>query len=219
MNENTESLPGTQADYAYEQIRRYITSGVLKAGDRLLQAELAEDLKISVTPVREALRRLEQDGLAKSQPHRGTTVIGLDLSRAEEIYAMRTQIEPLLIKKNFGSVTEKDLAKAKILCDKMHETEDIFAFSDLNQKFHKLVINYDNSWTARVVKLLAGAAAPYVSFSLRLEPSQIKDSNMNHYAQIQAVREKDLSKLIKLEIEHLNSTLTILKQIGDELPS
>ena len=203
MSIQYENVPATQADYAYEQLRRDITSGVLKAGDRLLQAELAESLKVSVTPVREALRRLEQDGLAKSQPHRGTTVIGLDLSRAEEIYAMRIRVEPLLIEKNFGQVSQEDLEKARRLCDQMHETKDIFLFSDLNQEFHDLVIHYDRSWTTKVVKMLAGAAAPYVSFSLRLEPSQIKDSNMNHYAQIGAVRNGDKDRLIELEVEHL----------------
>lgn len=210
--------PATQASYAYDRIRRAIVTGELSSGDRLMQAEWANLLGVSVTPVREALRRLEQEGLIESLPHRGTTVKGLTLARAEEIYAMRLLVEPLLMRQTFGQVSEEALAAAEKLADEMQVTRDPIVFNELNEQFHALTMVYDDSWTARVVQMLAGAAAPYVSLSVRLKPEQITDSNANHYAQAQAIRDGDVDRFVELGVEHLESTINILRCMGAEAP-
>ncbi|HHW83283.1 MAG TPA: GntR family transcriptional regulator [Actinomycetales bacterium] len=212
-----QRVPGTQAAWAHETLRRAIVTGELRAGDRLLQADLAQQLNISVTPVREALQRLEQEGLVRSEPHRGTRVMGLDLDRVEQIYAMRKVVEPLQIRRTFGQATEEDLAKATQLADVMEVTRDVIEFNLLNEHFHALTMVYDDSPTARTVRMLAGAAAPYVSFSLRLRPEQIRESNVNHYEQVEAVRAGNLEEFIELELDHLESTIAILRELGNQL--
>lgn len=150
----------TQAGYAHAQIRKAIINGEFTSGDRLLQAELAKQLNISVTPVREALSRLKEEGLIESVPHRGTTVAKLNIEQAEEIYAMRKLLEPILIRRNIDSIPDEDLARAARLINKMKATDDLLKFTAINEDFHRITMGYDNSWTSRVVQQLAGIASP-----------------------------------------------------------
>src|SRR5512141_2804217 len=76
-------------------IRRAIVNGVLRPGDRLMEADIAREMGISRGPVREALRQLEQEGLVISYPHRGTFVASLAADEASEIYVMRAVLEGL----------------------------------------------------------------------------------------------------------------------------
>ena len=145
----------TQAGYAHAQIRKAIINGEFTSGDRLLQAELAKQLNISVTPVREALSRLKEEGLIESVPHRGTTVAKLNIEQAEETYAMRKLLEPILIRRNIDSIPDEELARAARLIDKMKATDDLLKFTAINEDFHGITMGYDNSWTSRVVQQLA----------------------------------------------------------------
>lgn len=206
------AAPTTQASYAYDALRRDIISGQLAGGERIRQAEWAESLQISITPVREAIRRLEQDGLVVSTAHRGTTVLGLTLDRAEEIYAMRFRVEPLQIARAMGKMTEADALRARALCDEMGSLSDVIEFTELNEQFHRITMAYDDSWTSHVVTLLAAAASPYVSRSLQLDPRQIEASNAQHYAMLEAFIDQDEELATKIELEHLRSTLVILRK-------
>lgn len=80
-------------EYAYERLRTLIREGALPPGSRVREAEIAEQLEISRTPVREALRRLEADGFLAFEPHRGMIVVQLDHQSVMELYAMREALE------------------------------------------------------------------------------------------------------------------------------
>lgn len=209
--------PGTQAGYAHQMLRLAIVTGEFRPGDRILQADLAKRLEVSVTPIREALHRLEEEGLVESAPHRGTVVAGLDLDRAEQIYAMRMAVEPLHIRRTFGRATEADLREAREIVDAIDTTDDLLTFNQLDERFHALTQVLDDSPTANTLRTLAGAAAPYVFFSLRLRPEQIRESNANHRRQVAAVVDGDMERFIALELEHLESTISILRKLGSRL--
>lgn len=78
---------------AYERLLRAIEEGELAPGSRLREAELAERFQISRTPVREALGRLEAQGLVAHEPHRGASVAQLDYGQVSELYDMREVLE------------------------------------------------------------------------------------------------------------------------------
>ena len=80
-------------EYAYERLRTHIREGALPPGTRVREAEVAGQLGISRTPVREALRRLEADGFLTFEPHRGMVVVQLDHQSVMELYAMREALE------------------------------------------------------------------------------------------------------------------------------
>ncbi len=79
----------TKSEWAYEEVRKMVLEGELKPGATVNQEELAGELKISVTPLREALRRLEGEGFATLNAHRTLTINGLSADEMEDVYAMR----------------------------------------------------------------------------------------------------------------------------------
>lgn len=209
------AAPSTQAAFAYDTLKREILSGALGGGERIHQSDWAERLNISITPVREAIRRLEQDGLVTSEAHRGSTVNRLTLEAAEEIYALRFAVEPLLIRRAMGKMTPEKAERARFLCDEMAKLTDVVLFTDYNQEFHKITMAHDDSWTAHTVAMLAAAAAPYVSLSVSLRPEQIFTSNLDHYKILDATIKEDVERVIQLEHDHILSTLQILRASMD----
>lgn len=89
----TDATPLPRAEHAYRQLLRSIENGTLEPGTRLREVDLAQQLDISRTPVREALRRLEAVGLVGSEPGSGLTVKRLDAQAIHELYVMREVLE------------------------------------------------------------------------------------------------------------------------------
>lgn len=89
--DQSASLP--RSERAYQQLRAAIQAGQLPPGTRLREVELAESLGLSRTPVREALSRLESEGLVVNEPNRGMMVTRLDASMVSELYVMREVLE------------------------------------------------------------------------------------------------------------------------------
>ena len=89
--DQSASLP--RSERAYQQLRGAIQAGQLLPGTRLREVELAESLGLSRTPVREALSRLESEGMVVNEPNRGMMVTRLDASMVSELYVMREVLE------------------------------------------------------------------------------------------------------------------------------
>ena len=88
----------TKTKYAYDEIKKQIIDGKLNKGSRLIIQDLANELNISSTPVREALAKLESEGLIENQPHVGAIVTGLDVQRIREITIIRSELEHFAIR-------------------------------------------------------------------------------------------------------------------------
>jgi DNA-binding GntR family transcriptional regulator len=94
---------------AYEQLRRWIVAGRLSPGQRLDQAWLAAELRISRMPLRQALLRLEADGLIQNEPHRSAVVASLSLAELTDVYAARGAIESMLAEAGAGRAGQPEL--------------------------------------------------------------------------------------------------------------
>ncbi|MDH3481454.1 MAG: GntR family transcriptional regulator [Gammaproteobacteria bacterium] len=98
-------------DKAYAALRQKIFSGELAAGDRLKERKICEELDVSRTPVREALRRLQADGLVVIEPNRGGVVAGINASEAAEIYSLGMLLESFGAGLAATRATEEDLTE------------------------------------------------------------------------------------------------------------
>jgi DNA-binding GntR family transcriptional regulator len=113
----------TAQELVLETLREAILDGVLPPGSRLRQEDLAVAFKTSRIPVREALRVLEYEGLAESEPHRGFTVTALDADQIEEIYELRTVLESHAVRVAIPLLTQQDLDDLQRLYDHMEAIE------------------------------------------------------------------------------------------------
>ncbi|OLT01964.1 transcriptional regulator [Pseudonocardia sp. CNS-004] len=134
--------PGSKADYVHEVLREEITSGQLMAGAAVPQDEIARRLGVSITPVREALRRLESEGLISYRSHRGATVSELSAAAAGELYLLRGAIEGLCARLAAVRITDDELTTLRELHERMlgeHEAGIIDELAEHSRQFHDLI--------------------------------------------------------------------------------
>jgi DNA-binding GntR family transcriptional regulator len=117
---DTPTTPLTQnaSDAAVQLIRSAIVDGRLQPGERLREEELARELGISRTPVREALRTLQEEGLVESAPHRGATVRTYEIEDLDELYDMRALLEGHAARRAASRISATEIAKLRGSCDR-----------------------------------------------------------------------------------------------------
>ena len=102
-------------EIAYEVLKHAIITGEIPAGERIVETDYADRLHISRTPLREALRKLERDGLVEYVLHRGVVVRAFTIADVEEIYTIRNALEMLTLPAIIEKATEEDIAYGKAL--------------------------------------------------------------------------------------------------------
>lgn len=125
-------------------MRQAITNGSLTPGTHLKENELAEQMSVSRSPVREALRQLEQEGLILSIPNQGCYVKTYNETEIEEIFALRGALENLACEMliNGDMLGEADWAELSVLIDKQHTAADTLAYDQLirlDMDFHEYI--------------------------------------------------------------------------------
>ena len=143
----------TAQELVLETLREAILDGVLPPGARLRQEDLAAAFRTSRIPVREALRVLEYEGLATSEPHRGFTVTSLDADQIEEIYELRTVLESHAVRVAIPLLTKPDLDELQLLYDEMEALESADEKLAAREKFYLKL--YGVTARPRLVGLIA----------------------------------------------------------------
>lgn len=123
MSELIDDLNGDELkpirDQIYEILRRKIFTSQYNVGKKLIENEIAKQMNVSRTPVREAFRKLEIEGLVEHKPRKGVFVKGLDRSDITEIYSIRSVLEGLAAKNAAKNINDEELKKFKTIISKM----------------------------------------------------------------------------------------------------
>ncbi len=133
----------TLADRVYEGIVGSIREGRVVPGERLVLHRIADDLGVSLSPVREAIARLAQDGLVEMQAHRGATVSSLTPDEVEEIYDVREALETFALGKAIERATPEHIAGLEEACNRMESQRESLTLTqwfELNREFHLLLV-------------------------------------------------------------------------------
>lgn len=128
----------------YNTLLNWIMDGELRPGEKLLDKELAENMGVSRTPVREAIRRLEDKGLIESSANRWTRVAEVSIKEPERIYPIIWTLEELAISQAMGQLTEsdfKEMEKANITLGQALEEEDPIKAYKADFRFHDVYIH------------------------------------------------------------------------------
>lgn len=125
---------------AYERIREGILSGAMKRGTRLREERLAEEIGVSRTPVREALRRLSSEGLVEFLPNRGARVSAWSARELEDLYEIRAMLEGHAARLAAQRITGEEIAHLDDLATQMEAADDLADVKRLNSEFHRLIV-------------------------------------------------------------------------------
>ncbi|GAA4126613.1 GntR family transcriptional regulator [Actinomadura keratinilytica] len=177
------------ADTAYEAVRQMILSGEAAAGSRLGEAELAESLGLSRTPVREALQRLGSDGLVEVLPHRGARVVRWSRADLEEIFELRALLEPYAAaraaRRRPGEAVLADLHRLCAQMERAAADGDLAEVARLNSRFHAALI--EASGNRRLPAMLTSVMhAPLILGTFRRYGADALARSMNHHRELVA---------------------------------
>jgi len=203
--------------YVLQRMRQAILDGELPAGARLIQAELANQFDVSITPVREALRDLAGEGLVVFDPHRGSRVRSFDLGEVREIYELRMALEPLMVGRMIGKVSPERLDEAERLMKRMTRTRDIGLWSDLNRQFHACFA--EDGKASRLATILGGlrdSASTYVGLSLRASPERRAESDREHAEILEHYRDGDTQNATRVAVQHMRTTLVTIEEAHEK---
>lgn len=136
LNSVDISRTASAATIVFEALRKAIIEGELKDGEPLRQDEIARMFNTSRIPVREAISRLEEQGLVKSQRYKGAVVAGLSLEEATEVFDFRALVECEVIRRAVPKMSKDLLAEARAYCEDFAASPNPMDWGDLNRKFH-----------------------------------------------------------------------------------
>jgi DNA-binding GntR family transcriptional regulator len=197
-------------------LRQGIISGRLIGGTRLAAPRVAQALGVRTPPVRDALRDLAAEGLVQVDLSGVAVVHELSRAELEEIYELRTLLEPIAIGRATKLASSDDLVEAVELLTAMHEVADPGAWSDLNTRFHSVLEEAGSSpLLAAILRNLRALSGLYVTHSLLLQPDRLRAGNAEHREILEAVIGNDPDAAANAVTRHLNGTLNTLLQVRE----
>lgn len=177
-----------------EVLRDAIRRGVLEPGERLMEVQLAEELGISRTPVREAIRKLEQEGYVIMMPRRGTYVSNVSVHDVKEIFEIRSALESLSIVLATMRIEPEELEKLRALLVEIEghiERKDIDKIVATDVKFHGLLYQVSrNERLVTIINNLKEQLARFRTLSMSY-PGRLKETLEEHRAIVEAIAAGD----------------------------
>lgn len=215
----------TVGEIVYTKLRSAIVSGYFHPGSRLFEQELAREMGVSRTPVREALKRLELERLVTTHPHKGTVVTEFSLEEILEFYKVRACLEGLAAKlvAEKGVDTQSLEAYLREAREKAR-AEDIEGIAEMNNRFHMLLYEMSGN---RFLRQMLEDLSNYVTLariSAWSVPGRSAETLEEHEAIIRAIKERRAEDAQNLAVKHVERAkeaarivLTKKEPSGEEL--
>ncbi|MET3176698.1 UNVERIFIED_ORG: DNA-binding GntR family transcriptional regulator [Arthrobacter sp. UYCu721] len=204
--------PASKSEQAYTAVKARIVDGTYSPGYRLVLAAIAKDLSVSVVPVREAIRRLEAEGLVKFERNVGATVSGIDPT--EYLYTMQTLsiVEGAATALSAPLIGAADVARARAVNEDMRDCLQHFdpvRFTHLNRDFHSILFEHcPNPHILDLVHRGWNRLASLRSSTFRFVPGRARESVDEHEALLRLIEAgAGAEEIEKSAREHRSATL------------
>ena len=204
-------------DVVFNTLRQAILKGELEPGERLMEIQLAERLGVSRTPIREAIRKLELEGLVLMIPRKGAEVAEISEKSLREVLEVRRSLEELAIELDCQRITPEeltDLEEAENGFARAVETGEVMAIAESDEHFHELI--YQATANERLVQILNNLREQMYRYRLEY----IKDEDrrqilvVEHEHILRAIRSRNMAEAKSAVREHIdNQQLTITKNL------
>jgi len=200
-----------------EALRDAIRKGILEPGERLMEVQVAEELGISRTPVREAIRKLEQEGYVIMMPRRGTYVSDVSESDIKEIFEIRSALEALATGLAARRIEQEELETLQSMLFEIEgyiKQNDIEKIVEADIKFHGLL--YQVSRNERLVNIISNLKEQLARFrTLSMSyPGRLYETLEEHSEMVEAIANGDVSAARDAAEHHMErAEKTLLKAL------
>lgn len=204
------------AAQVYERLRASIIRGTLPPGSKLLELDLAQELGTSQSTIREALQRLEREGLVERHSYRGSYVTSLSATEIHECFVIRSMIEGFAARRAIRVMTDEHIGTLERLYTAMLQSadqNDLEHLIEYDLEFHRCICEWSNS------RLLLNSWMPLYSsiqrFIFQTHPSYFEDLHSladTHLPLIESFRERDVQQIVERIQEHVMLIWSIIEE-------
>jgi len=206
--------------HLHEQLRQRILDGTIPPGSTLSQVQLAQQFGVSRTPLREALRLLQEERLVLAEHNHRVRVADINLQELESLYASRIMLESLALALTVPRLSQDDLdaleqsLEAMCLASTRRDTD---AWEQGNGRFHALLAIHAEERIRQTIKRSIDASERYRRIKLQTIPHAREVAEAEHAAILAACRARNLEAAVELLARHLARTaLTVIAQVAPE---
>ena len=210
--ENNLKIEGYEllSQKVYRALKTEIIKGSLKPGTKLSEGKIAEQMGVSRTPVREALKELAAEGFVKMNPNQAVVVSNASVEDVQEVLQIRGVLEGLAARLATKMISEeeiKELEKYQKQMEYYTKKDDVLAFSEMDAEFHELILNIcGNNKLIQIRKNISDQAHRYRIRSLSI-PGRLKYSLKEHQEIVEALKRKDAEQADRLSQKHIENVL------------
>lgn len=195
-------------DVVFNTLRQAILRGELKPGERLMEIQLANKLGVSRTPIREAIRKLELEGLVLMIPRRGAEVAEITEKNLLDVLEVRKALEELAAELACERISEEQIKELKVAAEKFEESlksEDITGIAEADVRFHDIIFYATDN--QRLITLLNNLREQMYRF--RIEYLKHKEYHgqllMEHEQIIELIEKRDKEKVCEVMGRHIDN--------------
>ena len=219
--DDADNQTGSLRGRVFTQLQNDILNGIYKPGDNLIETKLSDELGVSRTPIREAIRQLELEGLVQSIPNKGAVVKGISAQDIDDIYTIRMLIEGLAARWAAEKITGEELKELK----EAVELEEFYTIKNdvehlmlFDSRFHEIIFRASKS------KPLMHTLSTFHHYVQRARVSSLNNPERaqlaleEHKAILQAITEHDAEKaerLTTLHVRNASNNMLCLKKAND----
>ena len=203
-------------DVVFNTLREAILKGELKPGERLMEIQLASKLGVSRTPIREAIRMLEQEGLAVTMPRKGAEVAKMTLKDMEDVLEIREALDELASQVACQRITEEQLVRLKERKQDFEQclkTENVKLIAEADVKFHDVI--YEATGNPKLVNLLSNLREQIYRYRVEYlkAPENYPVLIKEHEEIYKSLAERDETAAVLAIREHVSNQATAVKEV------
>lgn len=187
-------------DVVFNTLREAILKGDLKPGERLMELQLASKLGVSRTPIREAIRMLEQEGLAVTTPRKGAEVAKMTLKDMEDVLEIRDALDELAVRIACQKISDeqlKQLEDMKELFEKSTQTGNVKKIAEADVTFHDVI--YEATGNPKLVTLLNNLREQVYRYRVEYikDPKNYPTLIAEHEAILESLKNRDVKNAVE----------------------
>lgn len=195
-------------ELVFESIREAIISGQLRPGERLMEIQLADEMGVSRTPVREAIRKLELEGLVVMIPRKGAYVSGISMKDISEVFEIRGALEGLAAELAAERITDEELESLErhlVRIAESIENNDLTTVVEIDTDFHSMLYTASrNQRLTQIINNLREQIQRFRQTSLAF-PGRMKAALEEHRQIVEAISTRDPEMARKVAQEHIEN--------------
>ena len=206
-------------DVVFNTLREAILKGDLKPGERLMELQLASKLGVSRTPIREAIRRLEQEGLAVTTPRKGAEVAKMTLKDMEDVLEIRDALDELAVRIACQKISDeqlKQLEDMKELFEKSTQTGNVKKIAEADVTFHDVI--YEATGNPKLVTLLNNLREQVYRYRVEYikDPKNYPTLIAEHEAILESLKNRDVKNAVEAMHVHVANQAEAVKTVIQE---